>query len=373
MAESALFSAPQQQSQELAAPFEFAPPSVVESITRAEIDIQISTAKRFPRDYSVVKRKMLSLATLDQETAETCFYKLSRQGKSIEGPSVRLAEIAASCFGNMRAAAQVVDNDGKTITARGMCHDLENNTCFAVEVKRRITGKDGRTYSEDMQVVTGNAACSIALRNAIFRTVPMALIKPVYDQARAAAVGDIKTLAERRTRMLKAFAAMGVNEARILAVLGKPGVEDIGLAELESLIGIHTAIKDGEQNIDDAFPALPSKPSFTKPSDAATPKVEDKPVQTAKPEPKAEEKPVETPKAPVATEAKPKADGDEKPVAPDLRLLLDEDEIPDEEARAFAISKGWLSKLMELGELTPKNVAKFVEDWPNFLKSRQPT
>lgn len=254
------------QSAELAAPLEVSPPSVVEAMTRAEIDIQVSTAKRYPRDYSVVKRKMITLATLDVETAESCFYKLSRQGKSIEGPSARLAEIAASCFGNMRAAAQVVDNDGKTITARGICHDLETNSCFAVEVKRRITGRDGRTFSDDMQVVTGNAACSIALRNAIFKTVPFALIKPVYEQARQAAVGDIKTLAERRTRMLKAFAALGVNEARILAALGKPGAEDIGLAELESLIGTHTAIKDGEQSVDEAFPAVPSKPALPKPA-----------------------------------------------------------------------------------------------------------
>lgn len=222
-------------------------------LTRAEIDTQISTAKKYPRDFSKVKKQMLSLATLDEETAAGCFYKLNRQGKSIEGPSVRMAEIAVSCFGNIRAGARIIANDGKTITAQGICTDLENNVSVSVEIKRRITNKEGVTYNEDMQVVTGNAACAIAFRNAAFKVVPMALVKPVYESAKLTAIGDIKTLADRRTSALKYFAAIGVTEKQVLSYLGKTGVDGIDLVDMENLIGLTTAIKDGTTTVDEAF------------------------------------------------------------------------------------------------------------------------
>jgi hypothetical protein len=162
---------------------EIVQPTALESIERANVDMQISTAKKYPRSLALVKGRMMDLATLDQETAESCFYKLNRQGKSIEGPSIRLAEIAASSFGNIRYGARVISNDGKKITAQGFSHDLETNVYCAVEISRRITNRDGMTYSEDMQVVTGNAACAIALRNAMFKVVPFALVKPIYEAA----------------------------------------------------------------------------------------------------------------------------------------------------------------------------------------------
>jgi hypothetical protein len=231
-------------------------PTALESMERAGIDMQIATAKRYPRSLAVVKKKMLDLATLDQETAASCFYRLNRQGRNIEGPTIRLAEIAVSSFGNLRYGARVISNDKKVITAQGYCFDLESNVMSQVEVQRRITDRNGNTYSDDMQVVTGNAACAIAARNAVFKVVPFAFIKPIFSAAKKAAVGDIKTLVERRTTMLKTFAALGVNEKRVLAVLGKNGVEEIGLAELEILIGLHNAIEDKEQTVEEAFPSI---------------------------------------------------------------------------------------------------------------------
>ena len=149
----------------------------LEALNRSEIDMQIATAKKYPRDIMASINKVVALATVDENTAEECFYSLKRRGSDgdtfITGPSVRLAEIVAASWGNIRVAAQVVGNDGKFITARGTCIDLETNNAVSVEVQRRICDKYGKTYSEDMQVVTGNAAAAIAFRNAIFKVVPM--------------------------------------------------------------------------------------------------------------------------------------------------------------------------------------------------------
>ncbi len=243
---------------------------VISAMERASIDVQIATAKAYPRELSRVKSRMLSFATLDEETAAACFYTLPGRkggdGKPIQGPSARLAEIAVACYGHIRAGSRVIANDGKTITAQAYCHDLENNVHIGLEVKRRITTRDGKTFSDDMQVVVGNAACSIAFRNAVFKAIPGALIKPVYEAARKVAIGDTKTLASRRAAAVDYFLKMGVPKDRILSTLGVNNIEDIQLAHLETLTGLRTAIADGDTTVDEAFPApaVPERPMFAK-------------------------------------------------------------------------------------------------------------
>jgi hypothetical protein len=232
--------------------------SIIESQERAQIDILISTAKRYPRNIATVKQRMLEMACHDVETAEACNYHLERDGHSIDGPSIRLAEIAVYCFGNIRAGAHIVSNDGRIITARAYCHDLENNVFVALDTERRITDKRGRTYSEDMQVVTANAAKSIAYRNVVFKVIPGALIQGVSDDAKKFAVGDFKTLTQRVTRALKKFASIGVNEARVLALLGRASVTEVTVEDVQKLFGVFTAIKDGTTTVEDQFP-VPGK------------------------------------------------------------------------------------------------------------------
>lgn len=247
----------------------FVQPHVLELQERAQTDIQINTAKKWPRDISQVKKQMLSFATLDIDTAAGCFYSLPRTEKdgsikNIQGPSVRLAEIAMSSFGNLKAASRIIDNDGKTITAQAVCHDLQNNVCVSIETKRKITNKYGKSFSEDMQVVTGNAACAIALRNAVFKIVPMALIKPVYEAAKLVAIGDAKTLKSRVEMALDRLNKMGISQEQVLDYLQKTGVDAIDIADLENLFGVTTAIKDGTCKIEEVFPIKPkvSKPIY---------------------------------------------------------------------------------------------------------------
>lgn len=237
--------------------------TALEALNKSEIDIAISTAHRFPRSILKFKNEALAMATLDEETASSCFYVLKRENKNIEGPSVRLAEIIGSAWGNLRYGARVISIDDKFVSAQGVCHDLEKNISANVEVRRRITMKDGRRYSDDMIGVTCNAACSIALRNAIFKVVPFTYAKDIYEKAKKVAVGDTQTLSTRRQQMVSHFSKMAVTLAMILELLEKPSIEDVGLEDLATLKGIATAIKDGDSSVDEVFgkkePAAPAK------------------------------------------------------------------------------------------------------------------
>jgi hypothetical protein len=244
-------------------PLEVTSSHAIESITRGEIDVQIATAKRFPRSLKTFKDRALEMATLDQDTAESCIYALPRDGKTIEGPSARLAEILASAYGNMRIEGRPVDDDGRFITARGTAFDIQNNVLIAFETKRRITGKNGKRFSDDMIGVTSNAATSIAIRNAVLKVVPKAFWGPVYEACRQVAVGDASTLVKRRDAMLTYFLKMGVPNAKVFALLEVKGAEDITLEHMATLKGLATAIKEGDTTVDEAFagPTRDPKPT----------------------------------------------------------------------------------------------------------------
>jgi len=235
--------------------------TVTSSIIRGEIDAQVATAKAYPRNVATFKQRSTDLACLDQEVAAGCIYALARDGKPIEGPSVRFAEILAATWGNLRVATRIVDEGAKFITAQAACHDLENNTAITIEVRRRITYKNGGRYKDDMIGVTANAASAIAMRNAVLTVVPQAIWKEVYQQTRNTALGAASTLAAKRTESVEYFGKMGVTLEDVLRhltkdkVAGRDGtIEDITLDDVASLRRIATAMKDGETTVDQAFP-----------------------------------------------------------------------------------------------------------------------
>jgi hypothetical protein len=241
--------------------------TALEQLTRGEIDMQIATAKKWPRSLQKFRRDATSMAIVDVATAESCIYTLKRRdkggSKSITGPSIRLAEICASAWGNLRAAARHIGDDGKFVTCQGVCHDLENNVCISTETKRRVTTREGHRYSDDMIGTTINAAASIALRNAILRVIPRSYVDQIFNQAVKVAIGTGATLDARREKILKDIAALGISDARILAAVGKHALADIGLEELAILVGLASQVRDEQMSLEDAFPT----PGATTPPD----------------------------------------------------------------------------------------------------------
>lgn len=235
----------------------------LEVLNRSEVDSQIATAKQYPRNLARALNNIETLATMDEETAESCFYALRRGGKLLEGPSVRMAEIVASAYGNLRVQARIIANDGKFITAQGVCHDLETNYAVSAEVKRRITDSKGHTFSEDMQAVTGNAACSIAMRNAVFKVVPMAMFKNVMGKVKQVSIGKSLSLEESRGRMIDYFGKLGVDKQHIFDYLSVDKIDEIDIDMVCELRGLANAIKDGQTTIQETFYPKPAETANT--------------------------------------------------------------------------------------------------------------
>jgi len=241
-------------------------PGALESIVRGEIDVQIATAKRYPRSIQKFLTEGRQMVALNQSIAEQCIYALIRwdakkqENVTIAGPSARFGEVILSAWGNARGGARVVSEGKEFVTSQGVFLDLERNTGITYEVQRRITSSSGKRYGADMIGVTANAANSIALRNAILKGIPKAFWEPLYLQARAVVAGDVKTLADRRKAAVEKFAHWGINEQQILAKLGRAGLADVGIDDIVVLVGIATAIADGDTTPEQAF-APPEGPA----------------------------------------------------------------------------------------------------------------
>lgn len=227
----------------------------VDAVERANVDSQVATAKRYPRDIRRSIDNSVVMATMNQETAQSCNYALPRGGKPITGPSVHLAKIIVSNWGNMRTEAKVVQITDKQVISRGTCWDLETNVASAFEVRRSIIGKNGQRFSEDMITVTGNAANSIAYRNAVFAVIPKAITDRVYYAAQRFITGDLSDsdkLLKVRTGIINNFKnSYGITEEEVVKMCGKQTVNQIGADEISMLMGTIQALKDGDTTVDE--------------------------------------------------------------------------------------------------------------------------
>jgi hypothetical protein len=226
----------------------------VDAIERANIDSQISTAKQYPRDIRRSIDNSIVMATMNEETAQSCGYALPRGEKIITGPSVHLAKIMVSNWGNIRTEAKVVQITDKHVISRGTCWDLENNVASAFEVRRNIIDSKGRRFSDDMITVTGNAANSIAYRNSVFAVIPQAITNRVYEAAQRLITGDLSDadkILKKRTLIINSFKNVyAITEEEVLKLCGRQTVNQININEISTLIGILQSLKDGDTSVD---------------------------------------------------------------------------------------------------------------------------
>src|SRR3990172_1652941 len=258
---------------------EVMPVSMVESMTRGEINSQIETAHRFPRSMERFKTRATEMATIDEETAASCIYRRpvgkgdDGQMKFAEGMSIRMAEIVGAAYGNLRVYATLMEQTERQVVARGMAMDLEANFASSSEVVESTVDSKGRPYSERMRAVVAKAALAKARRDATFQVVPKALARPIEQAVRKLLMGGSKSLEKRRAAVVQWISGLkdqsvpsgNFDRARVWKALGIEGPSDLSIEQIETMTGIRTAIKDNETTLDEAFP----RPSWKESMDQA--------------------------------------------------------------------------------------------------------
>lgn len=291
-------------------------------LERVAIDQQIATAHKFPRSIDVVVKKISTLALYNKESAENCFYALPRGGKPIIGPSIGFANIVMQAWGNCRVGARIVgvDRARKVVVAEGAFLDLETNAQSIAPVDRRVVDKRGNIYNDDMIIVTGQAAASIARRNAILNGVARGIWHPIYLEALNVVRGDQKTFAENKDAAWKALAQFGISPEKALLVLGLKGEADMTFEHLPTLRGMYVALRDGQTTVEELLDPRRQTGGFETVSDPLgdDQKGGEDEGQAAEPSETASQRPTEArTEAPGQTATTPAAkQGDAQPVKP---------------------------------------------------------
>jgi len=234
------------------------PIETVEATVRAEVDIQVSTAKKYPRNIEKSLNNAIAIATMDKETAQSCGYSLTfRGGKPITGKSVHLAKIIAQCWGNLRIEKKIIDANATHVISEATCLDLETNIAIRTQTRKSIVTKEGKRYSNDMIATVGMAAASISMRESILTVVPKSVSDKIYDKTRLVITGGLDNetkIIHKRKELIETFEnKYGVKEDEILKVLAKGTINAIDVDDIVHLINIEQAIKDKEITINDAF------------------------------------------------------------------------------------------------------------------------
>ena len=225
------------------------------TINRSEIAQQIEIARKYPRNVEKLLKKLDAMVTINQPIALSMFYTLPRGRKQIIGPGVRFAETLLTNWGNARSAVRLIGAQGGFFVSQGAFFDCETNVGISIEAQRRITDSEGHRYNDDMIGNTGNAAASIAYRNAIFRGIPKALWLPSYERARACAIGNIKSMAEAIREAMEVFTKSGVTEYQVLNTLNLPSLREVTGDHLLTLRALWKEISSSDKTIESVFGA----------------------------------------------------------------------------------------------------------------------
>lgn len=226
------------------------------AITRGECESSLMLARDLPRpSLAQFKAEVLAEATDNQEVALSCGYAITKGGQQIHGPSVRLAEIVAASFPNIRTGSRIIEIGEDFVRAQGFFHDLERNVAITEEVVTSIRKRDGQRYTHDMIQTVCQATQAKAFRNCVLKGVGRWRIVPLYREIMAYARGKPDELEARRSKCMEFLTRrLGIERANVLARVNRKREEDLDLDDIAFLHKLCVAISDGEATKSEAFP-----------------------------------------------------------------------------------------------------------------------
>jgi len=255
----------------------------------AEVQSAMVIAKRFPRDEKMAMDRVLNACTREG-LAAAARYEYARGGTDISGPSIRLAEALATCWGNIqhgiRELEQVRNPDGSGESViEAFCWDVETNVRSTKTFKVphiRYSRNKGNTKLEDPRDIYEGVANQGArrLRACILAIIPGDVTDAALKQCDLTLAAKVKLTPDRIKSMLEKFSEVGVTKAQVEKKIQRR-VDTITPAQFVNLGNIYNSVKDGMSVAGDWFEALPEdKPAEPKPGkkklgDVLPPKAEE--------------------------------------------------------------------------------------------------
>ena len=213
----------------------------------AEVQSAIVLAKRFPRNQMDCLDKIL-VACQRPGLAEQSLYSYSRGGTEITGPSIRLAEAIAQCWGNLQFGIRELEQRHGESTVEAFAWDMESNTrqtkTFQVRHERYTKkGKYSLEDPRDIYELTANQGAR-RLRACILGIIPGDVIESAVNQCESTLKAKADTSVEALKKLVDAFNGFGVSKEQIEKKIQRR-LDTITAAQLIQLRKIYNSLKDG--------------------------------------------------------------------------------------------------------------------------------
>lgn len=222
----------------------------------AEVQAAILLAKKFPRDQVEAADRILA-ACCRPTLAESAVYSYTRGGQEVTGPSIRLAEAIAQCWGNLQFGIRELAQGGGKSTVEAFAWDVETNTrqVKVFEVPHTRYTKAGTkllTDPRDIYEMVANQGAR-RLRACILGVIPGDVVDSAMAQCEATLRTKVDVTPDGIKQLLGAFAEIGVTPDQIAQKLGHK-VDSLVPAEIVRLRKVYRGIKDGYTTADVEFP-----------------------------------------------------------------------------------------------------------------------
>lgn len=230
--------------------------SIESSRAVAEAQGKLLIAKRFPRNQAEAYLNAMN-ACKRPSLAEKALYSYPRAGQTISGPSIRLAEELARCWGNIDFGIKELSQKDGESEMQAYCWDTETNTISSQTfvVKHIRDTKNGQKHLTDQRDIYENNAnmAGRRLRSRILAVLPPDLVEDAVRECKKTLAGknDIP-IEDRVKKMVVAFQKFGIKPETIEKRLGR-SIDTMTADDLSEFIGIYNSLKDGNSGVGDWF------------------------------------------------------------------------------------------------------------------------
>jgi hypothetical protein len=222
----------------------------------AEAQGKLVIAKQFPRNEQLAYAKAME-ACKRKSLAEKAMYSYPRSGSTISGPSIRLAEELARCWGNIDFGIKELSQKDGESEMQAYCWDMETNTMSSqtfVVAHVRDTKKGQVRLTEQRDIYENNAnMAGRRLRARILAVLPPDLVEAAVNECKKTLAGNNDTpLIDRINNMVVAFGKFGVKIDTIEKRLNRK-IDTMTAEDISEYIGIYNSLKDGNSSVSDWF------------------------------------------------------------------------------------------------------------------------
>lgn len=214
-----------------------------------EVQAAMIVAKRFPRDEKAAADRILAACTRPS-LAEDAVYEYPRGGKTVTGPSIRLAEVLAQNWGNIDFGFIELEQKNGESQVMAYAWDLETNTrqckIFSVPHVRHTTNGDyALTDPRDIYELVANQAAR-RVRSCILGVIPGDAVEMALKQCDVTLKSSSNDPLDVRIKsMAECFKAeFSITEEMLAGYIGKK-VEAFTEADVIRLRKVYRSLKDG--------------------------------------------------------------------------------------------------------------------------------